>query len=155
MNRMPFEPDLSLRRSKRVGMRICIGSVIAAILFLWGLWAESYWVLAIPVAVGTLSALGLMFWIGYTINTVRGIPPEAEHYRSDGARWAALGICGLSVLLALVFLLGLLGQSYWALAIPVGIVVLGLIGMVFWIGWAILTQKVPDPPDADAADPTP
>jgi len=143
MNRMPHEPDLSLRRSKRVGMRICVFAAAAALLFVWGIAVESYWALAIPVAVGVLTALSLMFWIGYTINTVRGIPPEAEHYRSDSARWIALGICGVSILLALVFLLGLLGRSYWALAIPVAIVVLGLAGMVFWIGWAILTQRTP------------
>jgi hypothetical protein len=144
MMRMPHEPDLSLRRSKRIGMRICVLAAGVALLFVWGIAVESYWALAIPVAVAVLTALSLMFWIGYTINTVRGIPAEAEHYRSDSARWIALGICGLSILLALVFLLGILGRSYWALAIPVAAVVLGLAGMVFWIGWAILTQQTPD-----------
>ena len=141
MNRIPHEADLSLRRSKRVGVQICIVSFLVAVLFIFGVAMESYWALAIPVAIGVLTALSLMFWIGYTINTVRGIPPEAEHYRSDSARWIALVICALSILLALVFLLGILGRSYWALAVPVAIVVLGLAGMVFWIGWAILTQK--------------
>lgn len=149
MNRMPHEPDLSLRRSKRVGLRICIAAAAVAALFLWGIAVESYWALAIPVAVAVLTALTLMFWIGYTINTVRGIPAEAEHYRSDAARWIALGICGASVLLALVFLLGIVARSYWALAIPVGLAVLSLAGMVFWIGWAIVTQK-PPAPGADA-----
>ncbi|HEX7928500.1 MAG TPA: hypothetical protein VF678_12975, partial [bacterium] len=109
MNRMPHEPDLSLRRSKRVGLQICIVAVLVAALFIAGIATESYWALAIPVAIGVLTALSLMFWIGYTINTVRGIPPEAEHYRSDAARWIALGICALSILVALVFLFGILG----------------------------------------------
>ena len=99
MNRMPFEPDLSLRRSKRVGVRICVAAALLAALFVWGVALESYWALAIPVAVAVLTALSLMFWIGYTVNTVRGIPAEAEHYRSDAARWIALGICALSILL--------------------------------------------------------
>ncbi len=141
MNRMPQEPDLSLRRSKRMGVRICVAAAIVAGLFIWGIAAESYWALAIPVAVAVLTALSLMFWIGYTINTVRGIPAEAEHYRSDGARWIALGICAVSILLMLVFLLGLVARSYWALAIPVAIAVLGIAGMVFWIGWAIVIQR--------------
>jgi O-antigen/teichoic acid export membrane protein len=141
MDRMPFEPDLSLRRSKRVGVRICVGAALLAALFLWGIAVESYWALALPVAVAVLTALSLAFWIGYTVNTVRGIPAEAEHYRSDAARWIALGICAVSILLALVFLLGIVARSYWALAIPVAIAVLGLAGMVFWIGWAIVTQQ--------------
>lgn len=153
MNRLPHEPDLSLRRSKRVGLRICTAAVLATAAFLYGIAVESYWALAIPVAVAVLTALSLMFWIGYTINTVRGIPPEAEHYRSAGARWIALGICALSVLAALVFLLGVWGRSYWALAIPVAVAVLGLAGMVFWIGWAILTQPAPPPP-APGTDPS-
>jgi hypothetical protein len=143
MNRLPHEPDLSLRRSKRVGLRICVAAVLAGAVFVYGIAVKSYWALAIPVAAAVLIVLSLMFWIGYTINTVRGIPPEAEHYRSAGARWIALGICALSVLAALVFLLGVWGRSYWALAIPVAIAVLGLAGMVFWIGWAILTQQAP------------
>jgi O-antigen/teichoic acid export membrane protein len=153
MNRMPHEPDLSLRRSRRVGVRICVAAALTAAVFLYGIAVESYWALAIPVAVGVLTALSLSFWIGYTINTVRGIPPEAEHYRSDAARWIALGICGASVLLALVFLLGIVARSYWALAIPVALAVLGLAGMVFWIGWAIVTQK--SAPSGPGADPGP
>src|SRR5574341_373227 len=119
MNRMPHEPDLSLRRSKRVGRRICALAAAGAALFVWGVAVESYWALAIPVSAAVFTALGLAFWVGYTINTVRGIPAEAEHYRGGAARWIALGICAASVLLALLYLLGLLAQSYWALAIPV------------------------------------
>jgi len=150
MNRMPHEPDLSLRRSKRTGLRICAAAAAGAALFLWGLAEQSYWAVALPVAVGVLTVLSLAFWIGYTINTVRGIPEEAEHYRSHSARWIAGGICIVSVVLALVFIVGLVRESYWALALPVAVAVLGLAWMIFWIGWAIVMQKTTLEPVADA-----
>jgi len=75
------------------------------------------------------------------IRTVRGIPAEAEHYEGRKARAIALGICIASVAVAGVFLLGVLRQSYWALALPVAGAVRSLAAMVFWIGWAIVTQR--------------
>jgi len=50
-------------------------------------------------------------------------------------------ICVASVGLLVWFLTGIFQESYWALAVPVAVAVLGLLGMVFWIGWAIVTQK--------------
>jgi len=150
--------NLALRRSRRTGLRICLTAGVLALLFLLGLAQRSYWALAIPVAMGVLAALFVFFWIGYTILTVRGIPEEAEHYSSHGlSRWIAMGICMASAVLALGFVLGLLEQSYWALAVPVTLAVLGLLGMVFWIGWAIVIQKttltVPATADVSAASP--
>jgi hypothetical protein len=138
---MVWDRSLSLRRSRRTGWKICIGSGVAAILFVWGLAQESYWALALPVTAGVLTALSLAFYIGYTILTVRGIPAEADHYHSRGAKGAALGICAGSVILGIVFLAGVVAQSYWALALPVGLAVLALLGMVFWIGMAIVLQR--------------
>jgi hypothetical protein len=47
---------------------------------------QSYWAIALPVAVVTFFALGLTFWVGYTIATVQvepfdegdATPPEPE-----------------------------------------------------------------------------
>jgi hypothetical protein len=138
---MVWDRGLSLRRSRRTGWKVCIGSAAAAALFLWGLAQGSYWALALPVAVAVLTALCLSFYIGYTILTVQGIPPQAEHYDSRGAKAAALAICVGSVAAGCIFLAGVIAQSYWALAVPVAAAVLGLLGMVFWIGVAIVTQK--------------
>ena len=143
------EESLPLRKAKRTGVWVCLGSVLLGILFLSGLGRESYWALAIPVALAVLSLLGLAFWMGYTINTVRGIPAEADHYDGAGARRIAKGICITTVVLAVLFLLGISHQSYWALAIPVAAIVLTLLGMIFWIGWAIITQQ--PPPQEDSA----
>ena len=43
--------------------------------------------------------------------------------------------------LAVLFVAGVMRQSYLALAIPVAAALLGLLGMIFWIGWAIVTQR--------------
>jgi SAM-dependent methyltransferase len=57
------------------GLLICAGTVVAAVLFLIGLIMKSYWALAIPVAIGFLWLLGLAFWIGWTLLTIRVEPP--------------------------------------------------------------------------------
>lgn len=67
-------------------------------------------------------------------------------------------ICLGAVAAALLFGVGLLRGSYWALAIPVAIIVLFLLGLVFWVGFTIATIQVEpdldDPlPDPEASDP--
>jgi hypothetical protein len=64
-------------RSRLYGFLICIGIVILATLFLVGLFHQSYWALAIPVAAFTLGLLGLCFWIGWTIVMLKTeAPPD-------------------------------------------------------------------------------
>jgi hypothetical protein len=138
---MVWDRSLALRRSRRTGWKIVIATGVAAVLFLWGLTQESYWALALPVTGAVLTGLSLAFYIGYTILTVRGIPPEADQYDSKGAKWAALGICAGSVIAGCIFLAGVIAQSYWAIALPVAGAVFGLLGMIFWIGMAIVMQK--------------
>jgi hypothetical protein len=53
-----------------------VGVVILGALFLAGLLAESYWAIALPVAAVVGLVLGLAFWVGWTIATVR-VEPEA------------------------------------------------------------------------------
>ena len=64
------------------GGLICLGAAVAALLFLAGLAAESYWALAIPVAGLVLFVLGLVFWVGWTILTVH-VEPEADQVLPD------------------------------------------------------------------------
>ena len=138
---MADSPNLSLRRSKRAGLRICAVALVLAALFGYGLWEASYWAVAVPVGVGVTAALALAFWIGWTIATIDAVPREAERYEGRGARFAAILLCLLTVALAALFGYGLWLRSYWALAIPVAVAVFGLLAMVFHIGWAILTQR--------------
>ena len=60
-------------------------------------------------------------------------------------------ICAGAGLAALLFLLGVLRGSYWALAIPVAIFVFFVLGLTFWVGWTILTVQIE--PDAEVAPP--
>jgi hypothetical protein len=62
--------------SRAQGGLICLAAVAAGALFLLGLGRHSYWALAIPVAVAVFFALGLTFWVGWTIATIR-VEPEA------------------------------------------------------------------------------
>lgn len=58
------------------GFIICGGAGVAALIFLIGIAKGSYWALAIPVAIVTLFALGLVAWVGFTIATIQ---VEADH----------------------------------------------------------------------------
>jgi len=76
---------------------------------------------------------------------------------NDSSRTQGGLICGAVAILALLFLAGLLHESYWAIAIPVAVLTFFVLGLSFWVGWTILTIRVePEPPiDAPAPDPSP
>lgn len=57
--------------SRVQGWAICGGAGLAALLFVVGILNGSYWALAIPVAIVTLFALGLVAWVGFTIATIQ------------------------------------------------------------------------------------
>jgi len=57
--------------SRAQGWAICAGAALAALFFVVGILNGSYWALAIPVAIVTLFALGLVAWVGYTIATIQ------------------------------------------------------------------------------------
>ena len=62
--------------SRTQGGLICIGVVIVGAWFLLGILQGSYWALAIPVSIIVFFVLGLTFWIGYTIATIRVEPAD-------------------------------------------------------------------------------
>lgn len=53
------------------GWAIRGGAGFAALLFVIGILRQNWWALAIPVAIVTLFALGLVAWVGYTIATIQ------------------------------------------------------------------------------------
>jgi len=57
--------------SRAQGWAICGGAGFGAFMFIVGIMNGSYWALAIPVAILTLFALGLIAWVGYTIATIQ------------------------------------------------------------------------------------
>ena len=64
--------------SRAQGGLICIGVVVLGLLFLLGILSKSYWALAIPVAALVFFTLGLTFWVGFTIATIRVEPEEVS-----------------------------------------------------------------------------
>jgi len=74
---------------------------------------------------------------------------------TDSSRTQGGIICGAVAILALLFLGGLLRESYWAIAIPVAVLTFFVLGLAFWVGWTIFTIQVePEPPiDAPAEPP--
>jgi hypothetical protein len=63
--------------SRQQGGLICVGAGVVALLFVIGVLRGSYLALAIPVTIVTLFALGLVFWVGWTIYTVQ-VEPERD-----------------------------------------------------------------------------
>lgn len=79
--------------SRAQGGLICVAVVVVGAIFLLGLLQGSYWALAIPVAIAVFFALGLTFWVGYTIATIRvepyeDAPPPPEPESGDSPRGA-------------------------------------------------------------------
>ena len=72
---------------------------------------------------------------------------------NDSSRTQGGLICVAVVVLAACFVLGLLQQSYWALAIPVAAIVFFVLGLTFWVGYTIATIQV-EPYEEVAAPPT-
>ena len=68
---------------------------------------------------------------------------------NNSSRAQGWAICTAVVVLGLWFLLGLLGGSYLALAIPVALVVFFALGLTFWIGYTIATIRVEPTDDLD------
>lgn len=57
--------------SRNQGWAITAAAGAAALFFVIGILNGSYLALAIPVAIVTLFALGLVAWVGYTIATIQ------------------------------------------------------------------------------------
>jgi hypothetical protein len=76
---------------------------------------------------------------------------------NDSSRTQGGLICAAVTILALLFLHGIFSGSYWALAIPVAVLTLFVLGLAFWVGWTIMTIQVePEPPvDAAPTEPAP
>ncbi len=68
-------------RTRQYGGLICIATVVAGLLFIIGVFkggCAGYVALAIPVTAITLFLLGLVFWIGWTIYSIKIEPVESE-----------------------------------------------------------------------------
>jgi arginine exporter protein ArgO len=58
------------------GGLICVAALLFGLWFMAGVFAGSYLALAVPVTLITLTLLGLIFWIGFTIWSIKVEPPD-------------------------------------------------------------------------------
>ena len=69
---------------------------------------------------------------------------------NDTSRKQGWAITGGAVLLGLLFIRGIFNGSYVALAIPVAVLTLFVLGLVAWVGHTIATVQVEaEPPASD------
>ena len=111
-----------------------------------------------PTAVGGgLSSRSGSGRVSARVSTTPHIPGavETEQALKDSSRTQGGLICVAVVVVAAIFLLGLLQQSYWALALPVAIVVAFVLGLTFWVGYTIATIQVEPYEEADPGDSQP
>ncbi|MDE0886333.1 MAG: hypothetical protein OSB70_12470 [Myxococcota bacterium] len=67
---------------------------------------------------------------------------------NEASRTQGWAICAAAGFLALLFIVGLLNHSYWAVALPVAVLTLFVLGLAGWVGYTIATIQV-------EADPAP
>jgi hypothetical protein len=61
---------------------------------------------------------------------------------NDASRTQGWAICAGAGLLACLFIVGILNGSYWALALPVAVLTLFVLGLAAWVGFTIATIQV-------------
>jgi hypothetical protein len=68
----------------------------------------------------------------------------------DAGRIQGVLICALAAGLGVLFLAGLVSGAYWAVAIPVALLLAVVLGLTFWVGYTIATIQVDPEPPPDA-----
>jgi len=66
---------------------------------------------------------------------------------NDASRAQGWALFAAAVVAGLLFVIGILNGSYWALAVPVAILTLFVLSLVAWVGYTIATIQL----EADAA----
>ena len=103
---------------------------------------RTYAALAAPIGLVSLFIIGTGFWIGFTILTIKVVPPMPEIVeKKDNSRIKAFVLCTTTLALAVLLVYGIYIRSYWALAVPATVISLVILGAVFWVGVAIITTR--------------
>jgi hypothetical protein len=71
----------------------------------------------------------------------------------DSSRNQGLAICAGAIGLGLIFGIGLLAGAWWAVAIPVAVLLAFVLGLTFWVGFTLATVAVEPDGEAEAKRP--
>ncbi len=108
----------------------------------------AYIALAVPSSLLVFVVLGTGFWIGWTILTIKVAPPMPEIVeKKDYAKFKAFLLCVATLALMGLFAYGVYVKSFWALALPAAAFTFVVLGMIFWVGLAIITTRRTLPED--------
>jgi len=146
-----------MKRSKIFGYIACIISLIAGIAFVYNAFFPvvfasnisienlsdcTFYSITLSISLIALLFLGTGFWVGWTILTIKVVPPMPElKEKKDNSKIKAFFLCLLTLTLGLLFIYGIYIRSYWALAIPAAIASFIFLGIIFWVGIAIITTR--------------
>lgn len=121
---------------------VCNEQIIYSEIDLRSLSNFTYYAIAVPI---TLIAMGVVctgFWIGWTILTIKVVPPMPEIVeKRDFSKIKAFFLCLITLGLGMLLLYGIYIKNFWALAIPAAMISLVILGAVFWVGIAIITTR--------------
>ncbi len=102
----------------------------------------SYYAISIPLLLLSVAIIAVGFWIGWTILTIKVVPPMAEIVtKKDFSKIKALFLCLASLTAGVFLIYGVYTRNFWALAIPAAIISLVVLGALFWVGLAIITTR--------------
>jgi hypothetical protein len=102
----------------------------------------TFYTLAVPIGLVTMFVIGTGLWIGWTILTIKVVPPMPEIVeKKDFSKIKAFFLCLVTLGLGALFIYGLYIRNFWALAIPAAAISLVILGAVFWVGIAIITTR--------------
>lgn len=108
----------------------------------------TFYFIAVPVSMVSLAVIGTGLWIGWTILTIKVVPPMPEIVeKKDFSKIKAFFLCLIALCLGVLLLYGIYIRSFWALAIPAAAISLVVLGAVFWVGIAIITTRSTLPED--------
>ena len=108
----------------------------------------TFYAIAVPLSLVALAVIGTGLWIGWTILTIKVVPPMPEIVdKKDFSKLKAFILCMVTLTLGLLLLYGIYIKSFWALAIPAAAITLVILGAIFWVGIAIITTRSTLPGD--------
>ena len=102
----------------------------------------TFYAIAVPLSFVALAVIGTGLWIGWTILTIKVVPPMPEIVdKKDFSKVKAFILCIVTLTLGVLLLYGIYIKNFWALAIPAVVISLVVLGAIFWVGIAIITTR--------------